>query len=369
MENKINDEISRTRALRLLLFEPSVPYGGDTLFAKFDEDIQIQIQIFLEELLAIIDEAHQLMFRRHGNPNLQASGEDTARLVTAEPSKKPSRTLLRLRWVGRDKKRVEAIVRNFGELNSRILEHTKLWCLGTAIGVDLQHLKRLENDQNSKQLGFDVDAKLQLTASNLDVPSGTLQILDARLYSSIQTAKKIEDRFGFLEWNGQNFLVEYRSYAPDSPVSVDIDSRTERLIDDLAKLLHQPKEPMFRTPSCSGWTNTSLMNQIAFLFVAPQDAKLEPRSLFRLLAADLAKPSLSDKFHLSYQLARCISRLQLVRWVGLRFVHTSVWTYSGFPDATLGSSIIKWSFAPLQFASGIACYQTCTAIPLPTSYD
>ena len=63
---------------------------------------------------------------------------------------------------------MESIVDEFSELNSRIHENIKLWCLGTSIGVDLRHLRHLESDPNSRVLGFDVDARLQMATSQAE---------------------------------------------------------------------------------------------------------------------------------------------------------------------------------------------------------
>ncbi|KAF5962902.1 ankyrin repeat domain-containing protein, partial [Fusarium bulbicola] len=119
-------------------------YGGKALFEQFDSDVQEQIQILLEQASDILDQAYKVLSRTLGSPL------------------KPPGPFQRLRWSFSSKKRVEAIVREFSEYNDRIHENVKLWCLGTSIGVNLQHLQRLETDMNSRALGFDFDARLQL---------------------------------------------------------------------------------------------------------------------------------------------------------------------------------------------------------------
>ncbi|KAF2117486.1 hypothetical protein BDV96DRAFT_644901 [Lophiotrema nucula] len=42
-------------------------YGGGTLFDQLDEEAQNQIQTFFEELVNVIEEAHQILERRHGS--------------------------------------------------------------------------------------------------------------------------------------------------------------------------------------------------------------------------------------------------------------------------------------------------------------
>jgi hypothetical protein len=62
------------------------------------------------------------------------------------------------------KKRVEAIMRDFKDLNNELHDQIKFYCNASTLGVDLGHLQRLQNDANSQALGFDIDATLRLTA-------------------------------------------------------------------------------------------------------------------------------------------------------------------------------------------------------------
>ena len=286
------------------------------MFEKFDKDVQNQIENFLDQLRVVINEAYGLLLRCLGLSEAIDLNDFSASTVSVKTSKGASRSIIRLQWSLYKKKRVEATVRKFSELNARVLKHIELLCLGTSIGVDLQHLKHLEEDPNSKKLGFNIDAKLKLSASSMEEPSGTLEVINSSLISKLQSASKVEDRFAVLVWAGKPTLVEYRSYDPDSPVAVEMDSRTRSLIEDLANLLQQPTEPIFRTPSCTGWIHMPFTNQIAYMFAVPHGVKPEPRSLLALLSRDGSfRPSLSDKFRLAHQLARCISQLHLVKWV------------------------------------------------------
>ncbi|RYP44849.1 hypothetical protein DL768_008748 [Monosporascus sp. mg162] len=343
LETKIKDENNRTRALQMLLFEPSTTYGGKSLFEQFDTDVQDQIHILLEEAAGVLDQAYQLLYRRQ-----QAAAKDKDAKMPKHPcSPTPSNSIFssltlvvdpprasspasqvpsdgslkrlgsfqRLRWSLLDKKRLESIVREFSELNSRIHESIKLWCLGTSIGVDLHHLRRLENDHNSRALGFNIDAKLQLAASQAQEMSQSLEIKDAELDQRFKDVKSVEDRFGVLEWRGKPMLVEYRSYQAESPVPVEMDSRTRYLVDNLANLLHQPKEIVFRTPCCTGWACQMQRNRVAFMFAIPDAVEPTPVSLLNILSDVSPPPALGQKFWLAVRLSRCISQLQLVKWV------------------------------------------------------
>lgn len=228
-----------------------------------------------------------------------------------------SKSLQRWRWTLRDKKRMKVIIVNFGELNTRILENIKLWCLGNTFGVDLQHMRRIESNTHARQLGFDVDARLQLAAKDADIPRQSLEILDNSITFDLRNCRIIEEKFSIMSYKNESLLVEYRSYAPGAPTLVDLDPRTRDLIDRLANLLHHPKETVFRTPPCTGWVDDPLNNRVALLFELPANSDPQPMSLLRILspAARFTRPSLSCRIGLAHSLARCISQLQLVKWV------------------------------------------------------
>ncbi|KAF2813270.1 uncharacterized protein BDZ99DRAFT_486568 [Mytilinidion resinicola] len=318
IQNVIKDENNRTRALRLLLFESAAaqPYGGQTLFDQFDGEIQNQIQIFLEELVGVIEEAYQILKRRHGSLPKATAVESQYSLVkpsnisrsstlvswkSSDLSLKSVKSVHRWRWTLLDKKRVATVIRNFSSLNDRIHDNIKLWCLSTSIGVDLQHLKRLEDDENSKKLGFDLDAKLHLASADSAVHNESMELRDRSLFS-------------IFDWDGVQALVEYRKYAPEASICVDLDDCTKGRVEHLARLLHQPKEQIFRTLSCKGWIRDPLQNQIAFVFTVP-NATGTPCSLLRAINTPGQKPMLGQKFRLAHELSRCISQLQLVKWV------------------------------------------------------
>jgi hypothetical protein len=228
--------------------------------------------------------------------------------------------LLLLRWSLRDKKRVETIIQNFRAMNSRIHDKVKLWCLASQLGVDLQHLQHLRDDTNSKILGFDVDATLRLTAWDAESLPGTLE-LNNQSWKDIQTAKTaMNDRFSIAQMSGRTLLIETFPYETDNSSSsqVDqnsIDPRSRTRVDALAKLLHQPKELVFRIPRCTGWAYSKSDQAISFVFDLERPLDSRPVSLLSLLGDRETKISLGDKFKLALGLARCIAQLHMVQWV------------------------------------------------------
>ncbi|KAK2745079.1 hypothetical protein CKAH01_18296 [Colletotrichum kahawae] len=340
LENKIRDENNRTRALQLLLFEQSSTYGGKSLFEQFDKDVQDQIHVFLEQASDVLDQAYRLLDRRQKADTKDMGPQSPARPVfLAALSPAPSsisssssdsvlkrpRSFQRIKWSLVDRKRVGTIVQDFSELNSRIHESIKLWCLGTSIGVNLQHLNRLETDDNSRALGFDIDARLQLATSQNQTTAKSLEINDPSLRRCVENARLFGDKFGKFDWEGKAYVVEYRSYSPDSPVPVPLDDRTRDLVDKLANLLHQHKEIAFRTPNCQGWVRQMQQNRVAYVFSLPEAAEPCPTSLLDILSANNSHPpSLSQRFCLAVKLSRCTSQLHLVKWVHESFRSESI---------------------------------------------
>jgi hypothetical protein len=233
--------------------------------------------------------------------------------------------LLLFRWSFRDKKRVEAIVHNFHDLNSRIHEKVKLWCLASELGVNVQHLHHLRSDDTSRQLGFDVDATLRLTAWDAEVPSETLEIQDPAWDKYIQVIEPVPNQglFATFTKDGATLIQENHAYEQDSRTfrpgdlskEAVVEPRTKKRIESLARLLHQPKEQIFRIPRCLGWKYLPMQNCIAFVFEVQPTPEAEPLSLLRLLNNNTMKPSLGEKFRLALGLARCVSQLHMVKWV------------------------------------------------------
>ena len=227
-----------------------------------------------------------------------------------------------LRWSLYDKKQTEKTIREFGDLNSRILEQIKLVCLGSAIDVDLRHLNHLKEDDNSKRLGFDVDATLKLTGGESQANAQSLELMNPHWIELFRHTKHVEGEFAVLDCDGVHMLQEARAYVPFPQTPYALDPRTQDRVDALARLLQQPKEQVFRIPKCVGWKFVALQNHIAFLFEVPRGVKPHPVSLVGLLDDPNLKVSLGSKFMLAYGLAKCMAQLHMVRWVS-RLFHTT----------------------------------------------
>src|SRR5580700_10794577 len=75
-----------------------------------------------------------------------------------------------------------------------------------------------------------------------------------------------------------------------------IDPRTRIRVDALAKLLHQPKELVFRILRCIGWRHDGLEQSIAFVFDLEKHLDCELLDLLTLSSDSTVKISLGDKF-------------------------------------------------------------------------
>ncbi|KAF4331584.1 kinase-like (PK-like) [Fusarium beomiforme] len=320
-------------------------YGNKTMFEQFDSEVQNQIQVLFEQATGVINEAFQILSRRQGKTDANkaqtessSQSSSSSHLVSmpmlvvpaskSSPKSSSTENLLkavsvqRLRWSLLDKKRIEVIVHNFSDLNARIHENVKLWSLATSMGIDLQHLERLKENNDAKTLGFDVDAKLHMVATMNQPISQTLEVEDPLVRQGLNNVTTFEEKFGIFHWDGKPMLVEYRSYNLQSPVPVDLDPRSKDLVDSLASLLHQPKEMVFRTPRCTGWVRQINHNRVAYIFAVPEGGEPAPVSLLKALpplgsssTSQLPTPSLGHRFQLAHKLAKCISQLQLVKWV------------------------------------------------------
>lgn len=219
-----------------------------------------------------------------------------------------------LKWSFHDKKRTTEILTDFSELNSGIHEKIKLLCLASDIGLDIQHLRRLQHDENSIQLGFNIDATLQLTARDAQAATPSSE-LDDSWGASLAAAAPIERCFSLLDHRGRKYLQEHRHC--ESSYDGQLNQRTRARVDELAKLLHQPKELVFCIPRCIGWKYLPTTQSVAFVFELPSadDVQPEPQSLFRVLGSKDARISLGDRFRLALALARCVSQLHMVKWV------------------------------------------------------
>ncbi|KAF2012844.1 hypothetical protein BU24DRAFT_374656 [Aaosphaeria arxii CBS 175.79] len=324
---KVIDENNRTRQLRHILFEPSPIYGGVTLFDNFDDDVQQQVKIFLGRLVHMLQEALDLLESRHGSEDkkspaltsnmsqLSISSEQSVRSPSPRSWKSLSRQSISiLKWSFQDKKRTEEILKAFSELNGRIHEQVKLWCLASSIGLNMQHLKRLQNDESAKQLGFDIDATLQITAAEAGQRDLSYQ-LGSRWLNDLYSATPVEQRFALVRHDNKSFLLEYRRNDGHIHQPGELDQRTRLRVNNLAGLLSQPKEKVFCIPRCIGWEYLSEKNSIAFVFEISGHQQPKPISLFQLLDLKTVRLGLTQKFRLALSLSKCITQLQLVKWV------------------------------------------------------
>jgi hypothetical protein len=329
LSNKIEDENLRTRLLRGLLFSEASVYGNRTLFEQFEPDIQKQIQLLLGPLKGILQEGCDLLERRYGvgepSPGLVSQTSNLSLASTLTPNSHPPLHRSKspsipdyFRWSFQDKKRVKIIVDEVGDQNNRIHEKIKLWCLASQLGVNVQHLQRLQQDAISRQLGFDVDATLRLTQWDALNAQNSLELTDTSWNQYLKPIKPVPNQGKFATFTKDeiSYVQEGHDYECEAKSPSDVlDTRTRKKVDDLAKLLHQPKEQVFRIPRCVGWKFMPMQNSIGFVFEMPSTPDAQPTSLLRLLSNSDVKPELGDKFRLALNLARCISQLHMVKWV------------------------------------------------------
>ncbi len=360
LSNKIADENLRTRLLRGLLFSEASVYDHKTLFEQFEPDIQKQIQLLLGPLKGILQEGCDLLERRYGvgetslglvsqTSNLSIASTLTPNThVALQRSKSPSLPDY-FRWSFQDKKRVKAIVDEVGDQNNRVHEKIKLWCLASQLGVNVQHLQRLQQDAISRQLGFDVDATLRLTQWDALNALSSLELTDSSWNNYLQPITPVANQGKFATFTkGETVYVQEGhdyEFEARSPADV-LDGRTRKKVDDLAKLLHQPKEQVFRIPRCVGWKFMPMQKSIGFVFEMPSTQDAQPISLLRLLSSSEAKPELGDKFRLALNLARCISQLHMVKWVSMLSAGICSMTNENFRSTK--ASEVKTSYSSHQ---------------------
>lgn len=304
------------------------------MFEQFDADVRDEIHQFLEIARDVLHQAYRLLrHRQEGSDKTMetrsASKSRTMPILTkgyndstlspasSEMSLRRPSSFHKLWWSVRDKKRIQQILQDFMDLNGRIHENIKLWCLGTSIGVNMQHLNRLQENAYSRALGFDVDAGLQIAVSQTHVPPYSLKVDDPELCAMIDMAESIRNgSFSILTNRKPAILIERRSYAPQASIPFEMDNRTHELVNQLAGLLHQRKGAVFRTPPCQGWIKSAHENTVAFVFHVPDSVEPSPTSMLEILqSTDMGSPSLGSRFWLAVKLARFISQLQLVKWV------------------------------------------------------
>lgn len=334
---RLNDHTARGTDLCLKV------YGGSTLFEQFDEDVQDQIKQSLGQLIGTLFQANQLLEHRYGSSSSSVSQghqrssspspasisglsvtstlyDQSSSVAAAAAQRRFSRSpFLLIRWSLRDKKHTENLLQEYSDLNGRIHEQIKLICLGSSIGLDLRHLHHLKTDDNSRKLGFDIDATLKLSIGESNIDATSLELTSPRWTDLLSAATSGQGSFMVLKDNDTFVLQESRFYAPLPQQTHDIDPRTRDRVEALARLLRQQKEQVFRIPRCIGWKFVPSLKHIAFLFEIPQGVTPKPVSLLQLLGDVDVKLSLGSKFHLALGLAKCMAQLHMVRWVSIVF--------------------------------------------------
>ncbi|KAL4902357.1 hypothetical protein BDW74DRAFT_186888 [Aspergillus multicolor] len=312
------DENVQSRLLRNLLFSECWVYGGKTLYEQFNPNVQSQIELLFAEVESILREGVDLLERRYGVSKASATrstGGSSASLLTSLPNTPSGRTSpsipVLLRWSLRDKKQVETILLSLKDRNSRLKRKVELWCLTSQLGISPDHLKHLQTDESSKKLDFDRDATLRLAQQGKDAGNGEDESLELSLswdpYLREITPVKHQGAFTVLFKESQAYIQEnHRNY--------DLDSRTRNRVESLARLLHKPKEQIFRILPCIGWRKLPNQDLIAFLFEL-QSPLGAPVSLQRILFESELVPTLGDKFRLALRLAQYIAQIHIVQWV------------------------------------------------------
>jgi hypothetical protein len=301
-------------------------YGGQTLFDQFNADIQRQIELFCVEIKSILGEAVELLERRYG----VVSQETPAVLPSVSPPHSPFSLLggrrspslpSLLRWSLRDKKRVEAILHSFKDRNTRLKAKVELWCLASQLGVFPDHLRHLQTDDASRALGFDKDASLRLAQWQTEDLGESLELTDRSWDSHLKeiTAVEHQGMFAIFTKEGRTYIQENHHYSAAATLvplaENDVDPRTKMRVESLARLLHQPKERVFRILSCTGWKYLPGQCCIAFVFEVQPKPIGAPVSLQRLLFNSNIRPGLGDRFRLALGLSKCVAQMHMVQWV------------------------------------------------------
>jgi hypothetical protein len=322
LEHKVKDEHNRSEQLRALLFTPTPLYNQNAMFDYLSEDVQDQIKILLIEAVGKLHEAVDLLDKRYSRRSHDTSLSSSGTIF--DWKRQSSRSPLRVvQWSFRDKKRTETIITEFTDLNRRIHENIKLFILGSSLSVNPEcHLRHLQSNPASQQLGFNIDATLRLhaenteeTVENCDLPREPWE----RIVLAANPVPGYEQRYAIandVDAPGSSLILEYRHYEPvGSQTGHEVDKRTEKLLNWLARLLKVSKEEYFLVPRCRGWRYIPNQEKIAFVFETPPGFSGVPTSLLDLLRDSRVKLSLNERLQIAFGLARSLSHLQMVQWV------------------------------------------------------
>ncbi|KAL2846887.1 hypothetical protein BJY01DRAFT_213151 [Aspergillus pseudoustus] len=324
--NLINDENIQTKLLSNLMFSECSVYGGKTLFEQFDQDIQKQIVLFAGEIESILQEGISLLERRYGmSPD--------PKLPDARGRSSPSLPNL-FKWTFRDRKRVAAILRSFEDRNARVKSKVEFWCFVSQLGASVDHLKHLQTNESSRRLGFDRDASLRLTQCSLP-GSGhaaeTLELVDLSWDLYLRDIQPIKHQGALTAFtkDGAAYVQENHKYIGQDSM---VDARTKHKIESLARLLHQPKEQLFRILPCVGWKFLPAHSCITFVFEIPSRPLGIPVSLQSRLFNRSERPELGDRFRLALGLAKCIAQLHMVQWLHESFRSDNILLFPHWTD-------------------------------------
>lgn len=323
------------------------------MFEQFDPDVQTQIELLLGQGKATLQEGCDLLERRYRasakhsaliDNNLQLVSPASSNLSTATTIIRSSRPVFGdrnsstsvwtlLRWSLRDKERVESILRSYQLQNNRVHDKIKLWCLASDLGVNVQHLQRLQSDDNSKRIGFDTDASLKLTQALQDT-SVDLELKGSPWTDFVCSSppSQFNSIFTTIQVQGRWLLRESFLFIPNPliaplatgnlPHDTQLEERTGTKVKSLARLLHQPKEQIFRIPHCYGWSYSPQSSTISYFFeasvqnsIGSGSSNLKPLCLSDLLRRSDLKPELGFKYALACKLATSIAQLHMVQWL------------------------------------------------------
>ena len=128
-------------------------------------------------------------------------------------------------------------------------------------------------NETSKALGFDIDATLRLASLNTGMLPVSLEmqgpIWDSYLTPETSVSGKQDQFTRFVKDDAALIQENYPLAGPvyqQANNGNELDPRTRHRVEGLAKLLHQPKEQVFRIPRCIGWKHVPSQKTIAFVF-------------------------------------------------------------------------------------------------------
>lgn len=221
---------------------------------------------------------------------------------------------IKLKWSLSTKKDAAKVLKQFSRLNDRLLEKIRLFLYTSQIGLDLNHLQRLQNDPNLKLLGLSNDASLKIvTTSQIDITKIANHDLGQGWTAFLERSFRIESRFAVLEREGKQMIQEdcFDIQLQAGPLN----NITRQRVNALAELLQHPKDSLFCILPCLGYVYDSGPERLSYLFEAPKGMSHQPISLFKLLQDTKCEPPLEMKYLIASNLAQSIARLHTVGWV------------------------------------------------------